>query len=110
MMSFKYIFKLKTIIYLHCPYLRSFLFKLLDSPLVNATTLVDEVARGGGLARVHMTDHNDIDVEFLLSHDDSTGAEVTSLSTEAGVRLQSAQYTDGWQSREKETIQATDIY
>lgn len=52
------------------PHLSGFLFKLLDGPLVNAATLVDEVARGGGLAGVHMADHDDVDVEFLLSHCD----------------------------------------
>lgn len=38
------------------------LLKLLDGSLVNAATLVDEVAGGGGLARVHMADHDNVDV------------------------------------------------
>lgn len=50
------------------PYLSSFLFKLLNGSLVNAPALVDKVARGGGLARVHMADHNNVDVQFLFSH------------------------------------------
>lgn len=51
-----------------------------------------------------MTNHNDIDVEFLLSHDGSTGDKVRRLSAEAGVRLQSVQYTDGWQSRKRKAF------
>lgn len=51
-------------------YLRGFLLKLLDGPLVDAPTLVDEVTSGGGLARVHMANHNNVYVEFLLSHGD----------------------------------------
>lgn len=50
------------------PYLGSLLLKLLNGSLVDATTLVDEVARGGGLARVHMANHNNVDVKFLLTH------------------------------------------
>lgn len=50
------------------PYLGRFLFKLLDGSLVDASTLVDEVACGGGLAGVHMANHNDVDVKFLLTH------------------------------------------
>lgn len=51
-------------------YLGSLLLKLLDGPFVNAATLVDEVARGGGLARVHVTDHHDVDMDLLLAHDE----------------------------------------
>lgn len=52
------------------PYLCSFLLKFLNGSLIDASALVDEVARGGGLARVHMADHNNVDVEFLFSHGD----------------------------------------
>lgn len=51
-------------------YLSSFLFKLLDGSLVDAPTLVDQVARGSGLPGVHMADHDYVDVEFLLTHGD----------------------------------------
>lgn len=51
-------------------YLRSFLFKLLNGSLVDAPAFVDEVARGGGLAGVHVTDDDNVDVEFLLCHGD----------------------------------------
>ena len=44
------------------------LLELLDGTLVDATALVDEVARGGGLASVHMADHDEVDVDLFLSH------------------------------------------
>lgn len=44
------------------------LLKLLDGSLVYASTLVDEVTCGGGLARVHMANHNNVDVKFFLTH------------------------------------------
>jgi hypothetical protein len=46
----------------------SLFLKLLNGPLVNATTLVDEVASGGGLAGVHMANHHNIDVDLLFAH------------------------------------------
>lgn len=51
--------------------LSSFLLKLLDCPLVDATTLVDEVACGGGLAGVDMSYHHNVYVELLLPHSSS---------------------------------------
>lgn len=59
-------------------YLSSFFLELLNRSLVDATTLVDEVSCSGGLARVHMADHDYVDVELLLSHDVNSRAEVTS--------------------------------
>lgn len=50
-------------------YLRSLFLKLLDGPFVNPTTLVDEMASGGGLARVDVADNHDVNVEFFLAHD-----------------------------------------
>lgn len=49
-------------------YLGSFLLELLDGSLVDAPAFVDEVTCGGGLPRIHMADHHDVDVEFFLSH------------------------------------------
>jgi hypothetical protein len=46
----------------------SLFLELLDGPLVNATALVDEVASGGGLARVHMANNHNIDVDLLFTH------------------------------------------
>ena len=42
------------------------LLELLDGPLVDATALVDEMAGGGRLAGVDMTDDHDVDVNFIL--------------------------------------------
>lgn len=49
-------------------HLGRFLLELLDGPLVDAPTFVDEVAGGGGLARIDVADDNDVDVGLLLSH------------------------------------------
>lgn len=49
-------------------HLSRLLLKLLDGSLVDASALVDEVARCGGLARIHMANHNDVNVELLLTH------------------------------------------
>lgn len=50
--------------------LRSFLLKLLNGSLVNPSTLVNEMASGGGLARVDMTNNNNVDVNLFLGHFD----------------------------------------
>lgn len=42
--------------------------KLLQPPLVNTTTLEDEVASGGGLATVNVTNNYHVNVSLLLSH------------------------------------------
>jgi len=44
------------------------LLELLDGTLVNAAALVDEVASRGGLAGVDVADHDEVDVDLLLSH------------------------------------------
>lgn len=49
-------------------HLSRFLLKLLDGSLVDAPTFVDEVAGGGGLARIDVADDDDVDVGLLLSH------------------------------------------
>lgn len=49
-------------------YLLSFLLELLDGSLVNTTALVDEMAGGGRLARVDVTDDDDVDVGLFFSH------------------------------------------
>merc|ERR1719203_1751187 len=50
------------------PHLLGFLLELFDGSLVDTSALVDEMARGGGLTRVHMTNHNNVDVDLFLSH------------------------------------------
>lgn len=49
-------------------HLSRFLLELLDGSLVDAPTFVDEVAGGGGLARIDVADDNDVNVGLLLSH------------------------------------------
>ena len=49
-------------------HLLGLLLELLDGPLVNATALVDQMAGGGGLARVHVADDHDVDVNLFLAH------------------------------------------
>merc|ERR1719495_2106487 len=50
--------------------LLSLLLELLDGPLVNTSTLVDQVAGGGGLARVDVANDDNVDVGLFLSHDE----------------------------------------
>ena len=50
------------------PRLLRLLLELLNGPLVNSSALVDEVARGGGLARVHVANHYDVHVGLFLAH------------------------------------------
>ena len=49
-------------------HLLGFLLELFDSTLVNATALVDQVAGGGRLARVDVTNDDDVDVSLFLAH------------------------------------------
>jgi hypothetical protein len=46
------------------------LLELLDGTLVDTSALVDQVTGGGGLTRVHMTNHHQVDVHLILTHDD----------------------------------------
>ncbi|EEQ36353.1 elongation factor 1-alpha [Clavispora lusitaniae ATCC 42720] len=45
-----------------------FLLELFNSSLVNTTTLVNQVTGGGRLTGIDVTDNNDVDVSFLLTH------------------------------------------
>jgi hypothetical protein len=49
----------------------SLFLELLNGPLVNSTALVDEVTSGGGLARVHVAYHHNVDVDLLFAHCES---------------------------------------
>merc|ERR1719339_717968 len=44
------------------------LLELLDGPLVNTSTLVDQVASGGGFARVDVANDDNVDMDLFLSH------------------------------------------
>merc|ERR1740136_144882 len=44
------------------------LLELFNGSLVDTTALVDHVAGGGGLAGVHVTDDDNVDMELFLSH------------------------------------------
>lgn len=65
-------------------YLRCSFLKLLQLPLVNATTLVDKVASGGGLATVNVANNYHIDVSLFLSHGQKSGVL---LGSSTNVRL-----------------------
>jgi hypothetical protein len=52
-------------------YLLGFLLELLDGSLVDSTALVDQMASSGRLARVDVTDDDNVDVELLLGHVDA---------------------------------------
>ena len=49
-------------------YLLGFLLELFDDTLVDTTAFVDEMAGGGRLARVDVTDDDDVDVELFFTH------------------------------------------
>merc|ERR1719273_1382055 len=49
-------------------HLLSFLLELLNGSLVDTSTLVDEMTGGGGLTRVHVANHHDVDMDLFLSH------------------------------------------
>ena len=51
-------------------HLLGLLLELLDDTLVDATAFVDEMAGGGRLARVDVTDDDDVNVGLLFSHFD----------------------------------------
>ena len=44
------------------------LLELLDGPLVNTTTLVDQMTSGGRLAGVNVADDNNVDMSLFLAH------------------------------------------
>ena len=48
--------------------LRRFLLELLNGSLVDSSALVDQVTGGGGLARVDVSNDNNVDVSLFLSH------------------------------------------
>merc|ERR1740129_279571 len=48
--------------------LLGFLLELLDGSLVNTSPLVDQMTSGGGLARVHMANDHNVDMNLFLSH------------------------------------------
>jgi hypothetical protein len=50
--------------------LGSFLLELLDGTFVNATALVDQVAGSSGLARVDVSDDDNVDMSLLFTHVD----------------------------------------
>ena len=49
-------------------YLLGLLLELLNGPLVDTSTLVDQVTGGGRLARVDVTNDDNVDVSLFLSH------------------------------------------
>merc|ERR1719328_44735 len=48
--------------------LRRLLLELLNGSLVDSSALVDQVTGGGGLARVDVTDDDNVDVSLFLAH------------------------------------------
>ena len=51
-------------------YLLGLLLELLDGSLIDTATLVDKMTGGGGLARVHVANDHDVDVDLFLAHDE----------------------------------------
>lgn len=49
-------------------YLLGFLLELLNGTLVNTTAFVDQMTGSGRLARVDVSDNDDIDVYLFLAH------------------------------------------
>merc|ERR1719420_2658666 len=48
--------------------LRGLLLELLDGSLVDTSALVDQMASGGGLARVDVSNDNNVDMSLFLAH------------------------------------------
>jgi hypothetical protein len=46
-----------------------FLLELLDGTFVNTTALVDQVTGSGGLARIDVTDDDDVNVSLFLTYE-----------------------------------------
>ena len=49
--------------------LLSFLLELFDGTFIDTTTLVDQMASSGRLARVDVTNDNNVNMNLLLTHD-----------------------------------------
>lgn len=49
-------------------YLLGFFLELLNGTLVDTTAFVDQMTGGGRLARVDVSDNDDIDVNLLFTH------------------------------------------
>ncbi len=49
-------------------YLSGFFLKLFDGSLIDASTFVDDMSGGGGLARVDVADNHDVNMNLFLSH------------------------------------------
>ena len=66
------------------PHLGCLLLKLLDGPLVDPPTFVDEMPGGGGLARVHVADDNTIDMGLLFARGGGSLPSVTARGEHRG--------------------------
>lgn len=51
-------------------YLLSFLLKFFNGTFINTTTFVNQMTSGGGLARVNMSNDNNVNMNLLLTHDE----------------------------------------
>lgn len=49
-------------------HLSSFLLELLNGSLVDSTAFVDQMAGGGGLARIDVADNHDVNMNLFLTH------------------------------------------
>ncbi len=49
-------------------YLSGFFLKFFDGSLIDASTFVDDMSGGGGLARVDVADNHDVNMNLFLSH------------------------------------------
>ncbi len=49
-------------------YLSGFFLELLDGSLIDASTFVDEMSGGGGLARIDVADNHDVNMNLFLTH------------------------------------------
>merc|ERR1719510_555959 len=45
-----------------------FLLELFDGTFVNTTTFIDQMTSSGRLARVYVTNHDNVDMSFFLTH------------------------------------------
>lgn len=49
-------------------HLSSFLLRFFDRSFVDATTFVDQMISGGGLAQIYVSNDDDVDMSLLPSH------------------------------------------